>query len=113
MLPAEILHRIQIADSAGELKTLSLAASHSPRLLNADFGNIQQLHAPAALRQPDGMTSDSAGDIQRNSRWSAGKKLIVSAYKKGIGVERTVRAFTVLLVPQMLFSSPLSHLALT
>jgi hypothetical protein len=57
------------------------------RLFDTDFGDIQQLHAPTALRQQDGMASDSSSDIQSKTWKAARKKFIVGAHHEWIGLQ--------------------------
>src|SRR5690349_13843304 len=87
LFPAKLVHGIQIANVSGNGTRHSCPLRILLSLPNADFGNIEQLHAPAALRQPDRMTAYTSCDIQGKPGSCAKKELLVSAHQKRIRFE--------------------------
>ncbi len=78
LVPAKVLDCIEVTDLRGNGSRHLLTRRVFFRLLDANFRDIQQRHAPAALRQPNRVTAHSSSDIQRVPG-ASGEEVIVRA----------------------------------
>src|SRR5947209_8157562 len=95
-LRAQIVHLVEIGYlgfKQGSYSGVLVLARILPGQFNAGFGNIHQLHLPAALGQPQGVASYASGYIEGFARIAIFQKFSIGIQQKRVWHEISVRAF--------------------